>query len=186
MFDISINDVRRSVNMPDSSISAEMRGAVGRQLGRRVSFPAAESDIRRWAIAVYYPAEPPRLFWDAAYAKNTQHGGIVAPEEFNPFAWMAAEADKPPVHIDDNDPDRTELLLGITGPGLKFQLNGGMEVEYGVRIRPGDVITSVTRLAGYREREGRLGLMLFTVSEDTWTSQLDEIVKRTRQTLIRY
>jgi hypothetical protein len=85
-----------------------------------------------------------------------------------------------------HDPDMMEKTLGITGPGLKFQLNGGMEVEYGVRMHPGDVITSVRRLAEYREREGRLGLMLFTVSEDLWTNQNDELVKTARSTLIRY
>jgi hypothetical protein len=77
-------------------------------------------------------------------------------------------------------------MLGIPGPGLKYQLNGGMKVEYGTRMRPGDVITSVTRLAGYSEREGRLGLMLFTVSEQTWTNQSDELVKRIKMTGIRY
>lgn len=172
--------------MPESHVSAAMRDAVGQQLTRRVSFPVAESDIRRWAIAVYYPAEPPRQFWDTAYAKATEHGGIVAPEDFNPFAWMAAEKDEPPAELDANDPDRTELMLGIPGPGLKYQLNGGMEAEYGARIRPGDVITSVNRLSGYTEREGRLGLMLFTVSEDSWTNQEGDVVKRTRMTLIRY
>jgi N-terminal half of MaoC dehydratase len=172
--------------MPDSYVSDVMRDAVGRQLGRRVSFPVSESDIRRWAIAVYYPDEPPRQFWAAGAARNSRYGGIVAPEEFNPFAWMAAERDEPPVVIEDNDPDRTELLLGIEGPGLKFQLNGGMEAEYGVPMRPGDVITSVSRLAGYSERQGRLGLMLFTVSEDTWTNQSGDLIKRTKQTLIRY
>ena len=53
-------------------------------------------------------------------------------------------------------------------------------------MRPGDVITSVSRLAGYSEREGRLGLMLFTTSEDTWTNQRGETVKTSRNTLIRY
>jgi hypothetical protein len=172
--------------MSESNISAAMRDAVGRQLTRRVSFPVSESDIRRWAIAVYYPGEPPREFWDAAYAKSTRHGGIAAPDDFNPFAWMAAEKEDPPVELGQNDPDRTELMLGIPGPGLKYQLNGGMEVDYGVRMRPGDVITSVNRLSGYTEREGRLGLMLFTVSEDSWTNQDGEVVKRTRMTLIRY
>jgi hypothetical protein len=65
-------------------------------------------------------------------------------------------------------------------------INGGTEVDYGVRMRPGDVITSVSRLAGYTEREGRLGLMLFTTTEDTWTNQRDETVKTSRSTLIRY
>jgi hypothetical protein len=172
--------------MTTSNVTAEMRAAVGRQTGRRVSFPVSESDIRRWALAVYWPEEPPRLFWDAEYAKNTRHGGIVAPEEFNPFAWLAADKEEPDVQLEPNDPNRMEKLLGIEGPGLKFQLNGGMDVEYGVPMRPDDVITSVSRLAEYHEREGRLGLMLFTVTEDVWSNQDDEEVKRTRSTLIRY
>jgi len=172
--------------MPESHISAAMRDAVGRQLARRVSFPVAESDIRRWAIAVYYPAEPPRQFWDESYAKSTRHGGIVAPEDFNPFAWMAAEKEQPETEAGQGSPDRTELALGIPGPGLKHQLNGGMEVDYGARVRPGDVISSVTRLAGYREHGGRLGLMLFTTTEDTWTNGDGNLVKKTRMTLIRY
>jgi N-terminal half of MaoC dehydratase len=172
--------------MTTSNINDEMKAALGRQIGRRVSFPVSESDIRRWALAVYWPEQPPRLFWDAAYAKNTTHGGIVAPEEFNPFAWMVAEKEEVSVKLETNDPNRIEAILGVQGPGLKFQLNGGLEVQYGVRMRPDDVITSVNRLAEYREREGRLGLMLFTITEDVWTNQDDDEVKRTRSTLIRY
>jgi hypothetical protein len=171
--------------MVTGNISKEMRAAIGRTLSRRVSFPISESDIRRWAIAVYWPEPPPRRFWDSAYAKSAPCGGIVAPEEFNPFAWMAAERE-PLTEIESNDPDRTEKMLGIGGPGLKFQLNGGLETDYGVSMRPGDVITSVTRLAEYKEREGRLGPMLLTVSEDTWTNQDDDVVKRARSTLIRH
>ena len=43
-----------------------------------------------------------------------------------------------------HDPNVTEARFGVPGPGLSFQLNGGLRVEYGVRMRPGDVITSVT------------------------------------------
>lgn len=173
--------------MPETNISAAMREAIGGELGRRVSFPVAESDIRRWAIAVYWPGPPPPLFWDQVYAAGSRHKGIVAPEDFNPFAWMSAESSaREDESVDANDPDRTELLLGIPGPGLKFQLNGGVSVEYGERIRPGDVITGVNRLESYTEREGRLGLMLMTVTEDTWTRADGTLVKRSRNTLIRY
>jgi len=168
-------------------VSDAMRAAIRSEMGRAVSYPISLSDIRKWAIAVYYPDEPPRLFWDEEYAARTVHAGIVTPEEFNPFGWMTAvPAGLPPSSEFRNDPDRTERTLGIPGPGLKFQLNGGLEVDYGVRMRPGDQITSVTRLAGYREREGRLGLMLFTSSESTWTNQNDELVKRSTVTVIRY
>src|SRR5579863_8315901 len=124
----------------------------------------------------------------AEYAKSTRHGGIVAPQDFNPFAWMVAATDGPEraATIDQHNPNWTELVLGAAPHNLKFQLNGGMEVEYGAAMRPGDVITAVTRLAGYSEREGRLGLMLFTTQEETWTNQDDEVVQRRSNTVIRY
>jgi hypothetical protein len=161
-------------------ISDAMRAVVGGQLSRSVSYPVAESDIRRWAIAVYYPQEPPKRFWDP-----TSRDGIAAPEDFNPFAWLAASSEGRP-RRPGGDPDHTELSLGIAGPGLSTVLNGGMSAEYGEPIRPRDVVTSVNRLTGYSERTGRLGHMLFTVLEDTWTNQRDQFVKRTRMTLIRY
>jgi hypothetical protein len=172
--------------MPESHISDAMRSVIGKEMGRRVSYPVSVSDIRRWALAVYYPDSPPREYIDEDYAAKQPSGGMIAPQEFNPFAWLVAEKVEPDVVIDGHNPDRTELVLGVPGPGLKFQLNGGMEVEYGAPMRPGDVITAVSSLAGYSEREGRLGLMLFTVSQDTWTNQNDELVKRTSNTLIRY
>ena len=65
-------------------------------------------------------------------------------------------------------------------------LNGGIDVDYGVRMRPGDVITSVQSLAGYRERAGRLGQMLFSTSQNVWTNQRGEVVRRYQGTVIRY
>lgn len=171
--------------MPESNISPAMLSAVNREYRRLTSFPVSTSDIRKWAVAVYYPAPPPPQFWDARAAAAGRHGEIVAPEDFNPFAWMTAAG---PIEDEDdpNDPDLTEKLLGIEGPGLKFQLNGGVEIEYGVRMRPGDVITAVSTVAGYREREGKLGLMLFTTLQDEWTNQDGRLVRRSLLNLIRY
>ena len=168
-------------------ITPAMRDVVGLELRRSTSFPITDSDIRRWALAVYYPDPAPRLFWDADYAAGTSHGGIVAPEEFNPFAWMTPpdpdEVEQPPMANGFLSPEET---LGLAPPETTSLINGGTEVDYGVRMRPGDVITSVIRLAGYAEREGRLGLMLFSTTEDTWTNQRSETVKTSRGTLIRY
>jgi N-terminal half of MaoC dehydratase len=172
--------------MASSLISEDMRNAVGRELARMMSYPVSASDIRKWALAVYYPQQPPERFWDEQAAADSQWGTIVAPEDFNPFAWLTAVPRGVRGQDGVQDPDRTERTLGIAGPGLKFELNGGVSVAYGAPIRPGDVITSVKRLAGYTEREGRLGLMLFTAYDTTWTNQRDEFVKRTCLTLIRY
>jgi len=53
-------------------------------------------------------------------------------------------------------------------------------------MRPGDVIKSAVNLAGYHEKQGRLGLMLFTTREDRWTNQKGELVRVSRSDLIRY
>jgi hypothetical protein len=99
---------------------------------------------------------------------------------------MSADPVGVPRRQGGHDPNITEKRLGVPSPGLKFQLNGGMICEYGVRMRPGDVITSVNRLGGYHERNGRLGRMLFTVMSSTWTNQHGEVVKKLDNTLIRY
>ncbi len=50
-------------------------------------------------------------------------------------------------------------------------------------LRP---ISAVTILTEYVERPGRLGLMLFTTTESTWTNQEGQLVKIQRDILIRY
>ncbi|HLG67145.1 MAG TPA: MaoC family dehydratase N-terminal domain-containing protein [Acidimicrobiales bacterium] len=175
--------------MPDTWISEEMRAAVGREFGStRQSLPISLSDIRRWAAAIYYPEAPPRLFWDEEYAATTSYGGVVAPEEFNPFAWFTAEGPNLPSSFEG--PVRNagpEESLGIKGPSTSFILNGGLSMTHGARMRPGDVITSgLTKLVEYRERQSRLGLMLITETETTWTNQKGEMVRTTRSTLLRY
>ena len=83
-------------------ITDEMRALVDRTMRRATSYPIGANDIRRWAIAIYYPEVPPRLFWDEEYAATTRWGGIVAPEEFNPFETpnMAGDMDKAKAEFD--------------------------------------------------------------------------------------
>jgi N-terminal half of MaoC dehydratase len=168
-------------------VTEAMRSVIGRPYGAMVSFPISASDIRRWALAVYYPEEPPRLYWDEDYARASIHGGIVAPDDFNPFAWMTAQPSGVRRRASSAADDLFEGKLGVPGPGLQFMLNGGLEVTYtGVRMRPGDVVRTASSIVGYREREGRLGLMLFTTMEAAWTNQRGELIKTQRSTLIRY
>jgi hypothetical protein len=166
-------------------VTEAMTAATGSEVNRRVSFPISRSDIRRWAIATYYPHRPPRRYWDAEYIHHQLGGRWVAPHEFNPFAWMTAEPAGFP-EIDRLDPDILEKSLGMAGPGLKHQLNGGLDVEYHGELAAGDVITSVRVLESYSQRSGRLGQMLFTTVRDTWANQSGETVQVRRQTGIRY
>jgi acyl dehydratase len=163
--------------LPATYVSQQMRDCVGRELDRRSSYPITPSDIRRWAVACYYPKLPPQRFWSA----EVDPPAPAAPEDLNPFAWLIAEPAGPPPSLRD-----PEEVLGIPSPDAPVRLRGGMSVTYGVPMRAGDVITSVRRLGGYDERSGRRGPMLLTTIADTWTNQNDELVKNFEFTFIRF
>lgn len=160
--------------MSTTYVTDDLRTMLNVERDVRISPPISESDIRKWAIAVYWPETPPRLFWDTEYAKTSRWGSIVAPVEFNPFAWP----------IERQDEVRLGGEIGKE-PGRRV-LNGGSEARYFTPMRPGDVIRSGTKLVEVYEKTGRLGLMLFLINEVTWTKQRDEVVKIDRRTTIRY
>jgi len=65
-------------------------------------------------------------------------------------------------------------------------LAGGDELEYYLPVRPGDVITSVSKITEYNEREGKRGKMLFTIIETTYKNQRGEVVATSSSTYISY
>jgi hypothetical protein len=160
--------------MGDTYISEEIRKMLDVERDVMISPSISESDIRKWAIAVYWPETPPRQFWDAEYARRSRWGGIVAPQEFNPFAWP----------IERKEASRLGGPIG-KDPGQRV-LNGGSEARYYAPMRPGDIIRSGTKLVEVYEKTGRLGVMMFLINETTWTNQKGEVVKVDRKTSIRY
>ena len=116
-------------NVAESHISEAMRNSVGTEIGRSVSYPVGENDIRRWAIATYWPEEPPARFIDAPADGNP----MIAPEEFNVMstAWRPASSAMSVTPLAKPETagfnaDSTENQVGIEGPGLTNMLNGGM------------------------------------------------------------
>ena len=160
---------------PETLVTQEMLDRKGVWSPPRVSPPISLSDIRKWAIAVYWPEKPPRIFWDAEYAATTRWRGIIAPQDFNPFAW--------PVDRDPIPAARATPRGG--GPGTRG-MNGGQTDTYSVPMRPGDVITSQSALVDWEENTGRLGLTLYVYNDNRWTNQRGEIVKTRRSVGIRY
>jgi N-terminal half of MaoC dehydratase len=154
-------------------VTPAMEEQQGTWCNEKVSPPVSESDIRRWAIASNWPETPPKLFWDAEHAASTHWGGIVAPEDFNPFAW--------PVPREAVDP--ASSLPGLRGGHI---MNGGQTDTYGARMRPGDVIRSRLQLSHWEERQGKSSLMLFTYYRTEWTNQDDTLVKSRLATVIQF
>ncbi|MGE0665014.1 MAG: MaoC family dehydratase N-terminal domain-containing protein [Sphingomonadales bacterium] len=165
-----------------SWITDEMRGIVGKPMREAVSHPVALSDIRKWAIAVYWPEKPPRQYWDEAFAE--QFGGIAAPDDFNPFAWATAmpTPDDAPVSMTAF----RESELGVETPAYKAILLTEIRARHGVPIRPGDVIRCVWKITDYMEREGRMGLMLYTTLSQEMTNQRGEWVRTVDSVFARY
>lgn len=159
----------------DTLVTPEMIDRKGVWGNERTSPPISESDIRKWAIATYWPEKPPPIYWDDEYAKTTKWGGIIAPPDFNPFAWPVERPRRP---------------QGGGGGGARGRgrtgLNGGQTDTYGVPMRPGDIISSRSRLKDWNEREGRMGLTLYTFTETEWRNQNDELVRTRISTGIRY
>ena len=149
--------------------------AVGSASEPAISLAVGENDIRRWAMAIHYPEQPPLEFYDESIARRGPWGGLVAPREFNPFAWMLPS------------PGGYPWLREIgTEPGHRV-LNGGQHNLYFEPIRPGDRIEAVRRLFDvYEKRGGRTGAMLFYVTENRWTNQRGELVRLGYQTTIFY
>lgn len=160
--------------MTTTYITEDIRNMLHVERDVVVSPPVSENDIRKWAIAVYWPETPPRQFWDTRYASESRWGGIVAPQEFNPFAWP----------IERREAVRIGGEIG-KAPGQRV-LNGGSEAHYYAPMRPDDIIRSGVKLVDVYEKTGRLGLMMFLINETTWTNQNKELVKVDRKTTIRY
>lgn len=157
-------------------VTDEMRQAQGKWGESRTAPPIAATDIRRWAMATYYPQQPPRVYWDAEYAAATPWGGIVAPPDFNPFAWLVERPRGGSPGLAGRRPDGKPL----TG------MNGGQTDTYGAPMRPGDIVTVRSRLVDWWEREGRLGHTLYVRSEIEWRNHNDELVKTRFSIGIRY
>ena len=162
-------------------ISDEMRGIEGRVLRSRTSYPISASDIRKWAIAVYYPETPPAKFIGAGAAGGEEPLG--APEEFNPFAWATPGAKPGPADVSAGF---IENGAGISPPPLKFIVNGGSAFEYGVPMREGDVITNEYSVKSYTVKQGKRGPLLMTETQDRWINQNGEHVRSILMTLVRY
>ncbi|MEO7430234.1 MAG: MaoC family dehydratase N-terminal domain-containing protein [Acidimicrobiales bacterium] len=159
---------------PGTFLTQATIDTIGRTLPPVAAPAVGANDVARWAIATYWPEAPPAVYLDPAAAADTPWGGIVAPRDFDPFAWMP------------NRPWSGDWLWGMgTEPGQRL-LNGGQRNVYGEPIRPGDVISVTRRFVDVVERETKRGPMVFFTSEFRWTNQHDQLVRLGEQTTIYY
>ena len=120
----------------DTLVTPQMREALDAWSEPSWSLPIEASDIRRWAIATYYPEQPPRLFWDEEYAKTTRWGGIIAPPEFNPFAWQIDTPTGRQFWEADNNLPRPQTPPDPNAPGQHGRKRVGRTMSTASRCGP--------------------------------------------------
>jgi hydroxyacyl-ACP dehydratase HTD2-like protein with hotdog domain len=106
------------------------------------------------------------LYWDRDYAATTRWGSIIAPPDFNPFAWPISRPHS-------------------TGDGrTRRRVNGGVQMQFGVPMRPGDRIQARSRIEGWQPKSGCTGDLLLVDFAHEWRNQRAETVRITVHTMV--
>lgn len=160
---------------PGKYLDCDTLAWLGKPLAPLVSLPVDANDIRRWAQSIWYPERPPADLFDVDAAATRPWRGLVAPRDFNPYAWHP-----------DFHPEAYPWMRGMGNLPGRRGLNGGQRTWYGRPVRPSDVISSEITLVDAYEKEGRLGTMLFLTDSARWTNQSGEFVRLSERTTIYY
>ena len=126
-------------------------------------------DVEKGAIIKFAQAigDDNPLFNDEMASRDSRLGGLIAPPTFLRSAVSA----------------RPDLPFDVPFDRV---LDGGSDWEYFAPVRPGDQITSVSRIEDINERNGSIGLMLISTIVITYTNQFGQVVATQTSTSIRY
>ena len=149
--------------MANKYVTEEALKQIGKT-GEPRTYEVERGAIRRFADAI---GDTNPIFNNERDARNSRFGGMIAPPTF----YRSLMAPVPEVRLDMP-----------TARGL----DGGSDWEYFKPVRPGDRITVQTKIADLRESAGRLGPMVFTTTETSYTNQFGELCALQRSTGIRY
>lgn len=168
-------------------VTDEIKALIGRESEREeATHPVEASEVRRFHHATMDPA---RRYWDEAWANKSRYGAVVAPPAFPVHAFRRA-ADAPDPLAPDAEPDFGGMSKQLR-PGLPMvnvpldrMLNGGYEYELFRYARLGEKVYRRSRYRDIYQREGKSGPMVFIVLEETYTTDSDEMLLRTTNTII--
>jgi acyl dehydratase len=152
------------VSTPTTFLTEEMRQqAIG------LEGPPVTTEIEKGAIIKFAQAieDDNPVFNDEEAARKSPYGGLIAP----------------PTFLRSVRSSRREVPFDIP---FNNALDGGSDWEYFEPVRPGDLITAVSRITDMQERSGRMGVMIITSTVTTYTNQFDQVVATQTTTGIRY
>ena len=151
-------------------VKQKFAGKVGELSVRAVE----KGSIKRYAEAV---GNMNPLYIDEEYARNSRYGAIIAPPGF--LGWPAKVGGP---FIDKLMMDLVEAMYGAGFPNL---LDAGIDLEFLVPVRDGDILVSLPRVTDLMVRESKEGRkMVFGAIETTYHNQNGQLVIKARQNLV--
>ena len=118
------------------------------------------------------------LYMDEEYAKNSRYGSVIAPPGF--FGWPTSWSESGPTFTEL----RHELITTMAEAGFPRLLDGGIEYDFYLPVRAGDILSAIQKIASITERETKAGKIAFSVTETTYTNQNGDVAAKDRSTLI--
>ena len=159
-----------------SAITEEMKKSIGTRLFQ--DFPADE--VSMWAVKRFIEAttdENP-LWRNEKYAKKTRWGGIIAPPAFLHVFDPANRAFR-------QFPDLSHMATTLPfEPPFPRTFQAFYEFKFFAPLRPGDSITSTSKIGDVYEREGKSGRMVFILMDNEHRNQNKEMVGITSEAIV--
>jgi acyl dehydratase len=150
-----------------------VRGVIG--IEKTCVYEVTARDIKRFAQAI---GDEDPLYYDAAYAARTKHGGIVAPPLFgHAFAFED-------VAVSELAPDGSPVEINVPIPAQRA-VGGGSVYESFRRIRAGERITVKSRVKDIYTKDGKSGALYFIVVETAFYDDAGALVARETGTFIK-
>ena len=150
--------------------------------------PVERGAVRRYAQAIM--DEDP--IFSAPCPNNARFGGPVAPPLFPTHMFRRAFGTPDQLQERARDPD-FDGLGASSAQGLPelepmkhlALLNGGSDIEFFRYARHGEAVKLRSRYVDIVEKETSKGAMIFVIIETEYRNGADELLMKTRRTLIR-
>lgn len=156
----------------ESPVLSILKKHIGYEITYTDEFEVEKGMIGRFAIAI---GDSNPIYFDEEFARKTIYGGIIAPYTFL-FEWNHHR------HSVLSPEERRSLFKELK-PQPRF-LRGGNEYEIIRPVRPGDIITSKSRITEAYEKLGKSGPLIFAVCENKYYNQKQEVLGKTKDTYI--
>ncbi len=157
-------------------IPLEAKAMIGKE-AKPQTYEVDKRLIKHFAQAI---GDTNPLYYDEEYAKKTKWKGIIAPPL---FVFAFAYEEPAATHLkEDGEPNNPELDVPL--PTTRV-MGGSGEWTLVEPIRPGDTITVKKKLVDVYNRQGKSGILYFTVVETSYINQKGKLVAREKGTFVR-